>query len=146
MKKILVINGPNLNMLGLRDSNHYGKLTLRDINYKMKELSNYKIKFYQNNSEGKIVSYIQKHLDYDAYILNLGAYTHTSIAIRDALELIKGIKVEVHLSDVNNREEFRKINYIRDIVNASFVGLKEESYYKAIDYVNNYLANFEKIK
>ena len=100
--KILVINGPNLNMLGLRDKNNYGNLTLKEINKKLRELAKNKakLKFYQSNCEGKLVSFIQKHLNYDALIINAGAYTHTSLAIHDALELFKGKIMEVHLSNI----------------------------------------------
>lgn len=137
--KILVINGPNLNMLGKRDKKQYGTMTLKEINKGLKlRKENNKIKFFQSNYEGKIVAKIQKSLNFDAMILNLGAFTHQSIAIRDALELFKGLKVEVHLSDINNREDFRKINYIKDVVDKSFIGEKENSYYKALDYILNF--------
>lgn len=140
--RILVINGPNLNMLGKRDKYHYGTLTLKDINKELKRRKkDNKITFFQSNYEGKIVSKIQKSLNYNAIILNLGAYTHQSIAIRDALELFDGIKVEVHLSDVYAREGFRKINYISDIVDKSFIGEKENSYYKALEYILNFKEN-----
>ncbi len=132
--KILVINGPNLNMLGLRDKNNYGNLTLKEINKKLRELAKNKakLKFYQSNCEGKLVSFIQKHLNYDALIINAGAYTHTSLAIHDALELFKGKIMEVHLSNIKEREEFRHFSYISLLATNSYIGLKEESYYEAL--------------
>lgn len=132
--KILVINGPNLNMLGLRDKTNYGNLTLKEINKKLKVIAKNKakLKFYQSNSEGKLVSFIQKHLNYDALIINAGAYTHTSLAIHDALELFKGKIMEVHLSNIKEREEFRHFSYISLLAFNSYLGLKEESYYEAL--------------
>lgn len=135
--KILIINGPNLNMLGKRDKKHYGTLTLKTINKKLKLISKgrAKLTFYQSNCEGKIVTYIQKHLNYDAMIINAGAYTHTSIAIHDALEMFKGKIVEVHLSDLNIREDFRKTDYISSLASKCIMGLHENSYYEALSYL-----------
>lgn len=135
--KILVINGPNLNMLGVRDPKHYGSLCLKEINKMMcKEAKGRaKLKFFQSNYEGKIVEKIQKSLHYDAIIINPAAYTHTSVAIRDALELFGGPIVEVHLSKVDERDDFRQINYIRDLVQASFSGKKADSYREALQFL-----------
>lgn len=138
-KKILVINGPNLNMLGLRDPKHYGSLTLDKINELMAKDKKFIFYFYQSNHEGKIVDCIQKFADYDGLIINPAAYTHTSVAIHDALEIVDIPKVEVHLSDVDNREDYRKINFVRDVVDAHFSGEKEVSYLKALDYLKNKL-------
>ena len=139
MKKVLVINGPNLNMLGKRDKNHYGVLTLDKINELiLKENDGYfDIEFYQSNYEGDIVSKIQESLDDYAIIINPAAYTHTSVAIRDALEIFNGKIIEVHLSEVDSREDFRRINYIRDIVTITYSGEKELSYVKAIKYLKD---------
>lgn len=139
MKKVLVINGPNLNMLGKRDKNHYGVLTLDKINELiLKENDGYfDIEFYQSNYEGDIVSKIQESLDDYAIIINPAAYTHTSVAIRDALEIFNGKIIEVHLSEVDSREDFRRINYIRDIVTVTYSGEKELSYVKAIKYLKD---------
>ena len=115
---VLVINGPNLNMLGLRPKEHYGALTLNEINEAMLELAKDKMNltFMQSNYEGDIVTEIQKAIGrYDAIIINPAAYTHTSVAIHDALEIFQGIKIEVHLSHVDDREDFRKINYVRSV-------------------------------
>lgn len=137
--KALVINGPNLNMLGKRPKEHYGAKTLEEINELMlKEADIYlDLEFYQSNYEGDIVTKIQKSLDYDAIIINPAAYTHTSVAIHDALEMFLGIKIEVHLSDVDNRDDFRKINYVRDVCDVSFSGMHEGSYIEAIKYLKN---------
>ena len=134
-KKILVINGPNLNMLGLRDPNHYGSLTLAEINKMMEAEQAFNFEFYQSNCEGEIVTKIQTYKNYDAIIINPAAYTHTSVAIHDALEIVDIPKVEVHLSKVNEREEFRKINFVRSVVDTYFEGEKALSYMKAIDYL-----------
>lgn len=138
-KKILVINGPNLNMLGLRDPNHYGSLTLTAINELMAKDKKVIFYFYQSNHEGKIVDCIQRFAEYDGLIINPAAYTHTSVAIHDALEIVNIPKVEVHLSNVDNREDYRKINFVRDVVDAHFSGEKELSYLKAVDYLKNKL-------
>ncbi|HBY65045.1 MAG TPA: 3-dehydroquinate dehydratase, partial [Acholeplasmataceae bacterium] len=95
--------------------------------------------FYQSNYEGELIDVIQNSLSepYDALVINPGALTHTSIALRDALELLTIPKVEVHLSDIDSREPFRKLDYIQDVVNARFMGKKENSYIEAIKYLTN---------
>ncbi len=135
--KVLVINGPNLNMLGKRPKEHYGALTLYEINDLMlKEAGDMELEFFQSNSEGDIVTEIQLAIgNFDAIIINPGAYTHTSVAIHDALEIFDGVKVEVHLSDVDNRDDFRKVNFVRDVCNKTFSGKKEGSYLEAIQYL-----------
>lgn len=140
MKKILVINGPNLNMLGKRPKEHYGALTLNQINDLIKKEANgyFDVDFYQSNYEGDIITKIQEAIGlYEAIIINPGAYTHTSVAIHDALEIYDGIKIEVHLSKVDEREDFRKINYIRSVCDKTFAGLFEGSYIEAIKYLKN---------
>lgn len=139
MKRILIINGPNLNMLGRRDKKHYGNLTLKEINSLIKNGNkDLKFKFFQSNYEGKIVTVIQKSLNkYDAIVINPGAFTHTSVAIHDALEMFKGPIIEVHLSDVDNREDYRKINYIRPLSTKVFSAKFENSYLEAINYLKN---------
>lgn len=139
MKKILVINGPNLNMLAKRKKEHYGVKTLDEINQMIKDYdSNFEFDFFQSNYEGAIIDRIQK-LDYDAIIINPGAYTHTSVAIRDALEIADCPKVEVHLSNVFNREEFRRIDYIKDVCDITITNLREMSYIEAVKYLQNIL-------
>lgn len=126
-------------MLGLRPKDHYGCETLDEINKKiiMENNGYFELNFYQSNHEGDIVDKIQQSLDYYAIIINPAAYTHTSVAIRDALEIFKGIKIEVHLSNVDNRDDFRKINYFRDICDVCFSGKKGISYIDAIKYLKN---------
>ena len=144
MKDILVLNGPNLNMLGLRPKEHYGSKTLADINELIKEEAkdtDFNIHFFQSNNEGDLVTEIQNAVlkSYKAIIINPAAYTHTSVAIHDALEMFNGIKIEVHLSKVDEREDFRKINYVRSVCDVCFSGKFEASYIEAIDYLKNAL-------
>ena len=138
-KKILVINGPNLNMLGLRDPNHYGTKTLAEINEMISNETVFDYEFFQSNHEGLIVDKIQEYKNYDGIIINPAAYTHTSIAIHDALEIVDICKVEVHLSMVDNREDYRRINFVRDVVDQSFQGEGANSYIKAVQYLKNKL-------
>ena len=135
--KILVLNGPNLNMLGKRPKEHYGSKTLDEINELIrKEASaDMELEFYQSNYEGDLVTRIQESLLYDAIIINPAAYTHTSVAIRDALEMFNGTKIEVHLSHVDDRDDFRKINFVREVCEVSFSGKLEGSYIDAINYL-----------
>ena len=138
-KKILVVNGPNLNMLGLRDPKHYGSLTLEEINNLLSNDKSVELEFYQSNHEGCIVDKLQEYKKYDGIIINPAAYTHTSVAIHDILEIIDILKVEVHLSAVDNREDYRKVNFVRDVVDMTFQGEKEGSYLKALQYLKNKL-------
>ena len=137
MKKVLVLNGPNLNMLGFRPKKHYGECSLEDINQHILEMNkgHFDVEFFQSNSEGELVTKIQQAMDCYAILINPAAYTHTSIAIRDALELCQGIKIEIHLSKVDERESFRRINYVRDICDICFSGKQEGSYYDAFSYL-----------
>lgn len=139
MIKILIINGPNLNMLGLREINQYGKISYDDLCNLIKTHSKNKvqIEFYQSNIEGEIVSRVQEIIDQDidALIVNPGAYTHTSIAIRDALAILNIPKIEVHLSDINRRENFRKTNLITDLCELSIIGKGANGYIEAIEYL-----------
>lgn len=135
--KVLVLNGPNLNMLGKRPKEHYGSKTLAEINELILKEANDEmdIEFYQSNHEGDLVTKIQESLLYDAIIINPAAYTHTSVAIRDALEMFTGVKIEVHLSHVDDRDDFRKINFVRDVCEVCFSGKLEGSYIDAIKYL-----------
>lgn len=136
--KISIINGPNLNMLGYRDVKVYGKLTYEQLLHKLKDKYS-KVEFFQSNHEGDIIDELQRikknENEYIGVVLNLGGYTHTSIAIADAVGMLDILKVEVHLSDITKREQFRKISYISDIVNQRYYGEYELSYIKAIDYI-----------
>ena len=137
--KIIIINGPNLNMLGLREINQYGKISYDDLCNLIKTHSKNKvqIEFYQSNIEGEIVSRVQEIIDQDidALIVNPGAYTHTSIAIRDALAILNIPIIEVHLSDINSRENFRKTNLITDLCELSIIGKGANGYIEAIEYL-----------
>jgi 3-dehydroquinate dehydratase-2 len=136
--KILVLHGPNLNMLGKRNKEHYGDFTLDHL---YETLSDYfpmiEFTYYQSNYEGELLEVIHESMDepYQALIINPGPLTHTSIALRDALEMIPYPKIEVHLSDINQREEFRKIDLIKDVCEQRFMGNKLDSYIEAINYL-----------
>ena len=135
--KVLVLNGPNLNMLGKRPKEHYGTLTLDEINELIKKEADFDFEFFQSNSEGEIVTKIQEAVlkNFDAIIINPGAYTHTSVAIHDALEMFNGKKIEVHLSNVDDREDFRRINFVRDVCDKTFSGKLHVSYLEAVRYL-----------
>lgn len=137
MKKILVINGVNLNMLGIREPNLYGNVTLDGICDMMSKFAEGKLDltFKQSNYEGEIVEMIQQAYNvYDGIIINAGAYTHTSIAILDALKAVNIPTVEVHLTDVQNREEFRKKSYISIVAKQTIAGKGAEGYIDALKY------------
>lgn len=139
-EKIVIISGPNLNLLGERSENHYGNLTYKKLNRKIElKYPEFRFIFFQSNSEGKIIDYLQKIRNKNilGIVINLAAYTHTSVAIRDTLELIRLPKVEVHLSNIKERESFRQLSLISDVCDQTFMGLKEVSYYNAIDWIAN---------
>jgi 3-dehydroquinate dehydratase-2 len=143
--KISVINGPNLNMLGVRETSHYGVVTLDDIN---KEISaaakdaSCEVDFFQSNSEGEIVSYIQNCRESsNAIIINPGAYTHTSVAIRDALLSTSIPFVEVHLSNVHAREEFRQKSYLSDKAVGVISGFGKSGYLFALKGIIEHLSS-----
>lgn len=133
--KILVINGPNLNMLGKREKSIYGEMTLDSINDMLARYADGKaiIEFFQSNHEGDIVGMIQR-TDADAVIINAGAFTHTSIAIRDALLAVAKPFVEVHLSNVFAREDFRHKSYLSDVAKGVITGFGGKSYLFALEY------------
>ncbi|MFA8343321.1 MAG: type II 3-dehydroquinate dehydratase [Rhodothermaceae bacterium] len=137
--KILVVNGPNLNLLGKREKSFYGELTLTDIEVKIKtEYPDITFEFFQSNLEGEIVNQIQNAPDYfDGIIINPAAYSHTSVAIRDALEICKLPKVEVHLSNIADREEFRKTSITAARCDGYLSGFKEFSYLGGIYILQN---------
>ena len=139
MKKILVINGPSINLLGYREIDVYGTKTYLDLIAFIKKVAkenDLKVKCLQTNSEGIIIDKLQDALvkKYDGIIINPGAYTHYSYAIRDAIASINMRVVEVHLSDINNREDFRKVNVIKDVCEESFIGKGFDSYKEALEY------------
>lgn len=132
---ILVINGPNLNMLGIREKDVYGLKTYKDLRKFLKCIGkefNIKIKVVQSNYEGKLIDYLQKAKKYDGIVLNAGAYTHYSYAIFDAIKSIDIPVVEVHLTDIYKREEFRKTSIIKDACIKQVFGLGFDSYKEAI--------------
>jgi len=128
--KILVINGPNLNMLGKRDKSYYGNLSLDKIEGLLKdEFQDISFKFYHSNLEGEIVTKVQEvENNYNGIIINPGGYAHTSVAIRDALAECKIPKIEVHLSHLANREEFRQNLVTATACDGYISGFKENSY------------------
>jgi len=131
--KICVIQGPNLNMLGVRETDIYGPMKLEDIHAQMKAVADqngYDIEFFQSNLEGEIVDKIQECLgDVDGIIINPAAYTHTSIATRDALKAVKLPAVEVHISNISSREEFRQKSLISDVCTGTIAGFGPFSYH-----------------
>lgn len=144
--RILVINGPNLNMLGMREPEVYGTQTYSDLcNYLISEGQKRDIEVIikQSNSEGELVTFIQDAFYdlFDGVIINAGAYTHYSYAIHDSLMILRCPKVEVHLSDIDHREEFRKISVIRDAVTTSCYGKGFMSYLDGIEFIQSYYKN-----
>ena len=137
--KILIINGPNLNMLGIREPGIYGNDTLESINNEIKEYAlqkNIDTDFYQSNSEGNIISAIHDtNGKYIAVIINAGAYTHYSYAIRDAISSVKTPFIEVHMSNINTREEFRHKSVISAVCKGTILGFGKQSYFLAVDAI-----------
>ena len=136
MKKVLIINGPNLNTLGKREPEVYGSLTLEEIRLWTDSKLNSQVTatWYQSNLEGEIVTRIQEAFteDYDALVINPGGYAHTSVAIHDAMKILKIPVIEVHLSQVYRREEFRHTLLTAKAASAIMSGLGKQSYYIAI--------------
>ncbi len=132
MKKILVIHGPNLNLLGKRETDVYGHITLEEINKQIGKLADelgVSVDYFQSNSEGELVSEIQKTMgNYEALVINPGAYTHTSIALRDAVAGAGTPTVEVHLSNIYQREDFRKKSMLADVAVGQITGFRVDSY------------------
>lgn len=140
--KLMIINGPNLNMLGIREKNIYGVVLydkLVELIYSWCKEKNVECEIYQSNHEGDLVDKIQEayFCNYEGIIINPGAYTHTSIAILDALKATDLPTIEVHISDINHREEFRKKSYIRDYCFMSIIGQGIEGYHIAINEMIN---------
>ena len=133
---ILFLNGPNLNLLGQREQSQYGSITYEELKKQCEEKGkelDLKIEFIQSNVEGEMVSIIQSANEkFDGIIINAAAFTHTSVAIRDALEIYKKKKIEVHISNIYKREEFRQKSLISDVVNGGIFGLGSEGYILAI--------------
>lgn len=141
--KLLIINGPNINMLGKREPEIYGNTTLDDINNRLREFASMvandiELEFFQSNIEGEIVSKIQA-TDAQGLIINPAGYTHTSVAIPDAIKAIAIPAVEVHLSNIQAREDYRKISYISPVCIGTVAGFREDSYKMALLGLYNHL-------
>lgn len=138
--KILVINGPNINMLGIREKEIYGSGSYDDLCAMIKKHAgekNIDVTLFQSNHEGDIVDEIQKaYKKYDGIVINPAAYTHTSVAILDALSAVKIPTVEVHISDVSKREDFRQISYVRLVAEKTIMGKGFSGYLEAMDYLS----------
>ena len=129
--KLLVIHGPNLNLLGTRDSDIYGTMTLEQLNdYIRTSCTDHEISFFQSNMEGELIDRIQETLNdgTEGLVVNMGGYTHTSVALRDALDPVSIPKVEVHLSNIHAREKFREHSITGAVMNGIIVGFGAESY------------------
>ena len=145
MSNIIIINGPNLNLLGEREQSQYGSITYEELKNKCLKYSKdigVNIEFTQSNIEGEIVTIIQKAKEkYDGLIINAGGFTHTSVAIRDALVVLKKPSIELHISNIYKREEFRHKSMISDIVTGIICGLGANGYILAINAMHELLKN-----
>ena len=143
--KILFINGPNLNLLGEREQSQYGTINydqLKDLCIKKSNELSINLEFKQSNIEGEIVTWIQEAKEkHDGIIINAAGFTHTSVAIRDALQIFKKPKIELHISNIYNREEFRKKSLLSDIVSGGIFGLGSNGYILAIMAMHKMLTN-----
>ena len=138
--KILVINGPNINMLGIREPDIYGKQSYSELVRMIKEHADglsVEVEFYQSNHEGDIVDKIQAaYGEFDGIVINPAAYTHTSVAILDALKAVSIPTVEVHISDIDNRDEFRKFSFVSLYAEKTICGHGFNGYLEALDYLS----------
>ena len=143
IQKILVINGPNLNLLGTREKEKYGNVSLADIQKKCEAHSKkigLQVDFKQSNVEGEIVNIIQSaRKEFDGIIINAGGYSHTSVSIRDALDVFKGKIIELHISNIYQREEFRHKSLISGVVTGIICGLGTNGYILAINSMHEML-------
>ena len=145
MKKIIILNGPNLNLLGEREKSQYGSFTLTDVEKTCKEFANknnLNIDFFQSNIEGELIQKIQdSRKNKDGLIINAGGYTHTSVAIHDALKILKITIIELHISNIYNREEFRHKSLISKVARGVICGFGAKGYVMALDAMKNYFKN-----
>jgi len=143
MNKIIILNGPNLNLLGEREKNQYGSLTLKEIEKICVDYSsgnNIKLSFFQSNLEGELVDRIQSSRNnQDGLIINAGGYTHTSVAIHDALKILKIPIIELHISNIYNREEFRHKSLISKVAKGVICGFGAEGYLMSLNAMNKFL-------
>ena len=135
--KVAIINGPNLNLLGKRETDIYGNMSFEQyLDSLRKKYTDIEISYFQSNVEGELINELQRvGFDYDGIVLNPGGYTHTSVAIGDAIAAIKTPVVEVHISNVHAREDFRKLSYVSGKAAGSIFGLGLKGYELAIDYL-----------
>ena len=140
-KKVLVISGPNLNLLGAREKDIYGDVTLKEIYLKMMDISSNEdliVECKQSNSESEIIDFIQDaQSEFDGIIINAVGYSHTSVSIRDALKYFDGYIIEIHMSNIHAREEFRKISMISGVSDGLIVGFGPDSYYLALKAITS---------
>lgn len=145
--KILVLNGPNINMLGIREPGIYGKETYSSLTEKIKKYcdeKNIDCEFFQSNHEGALVDKIQEACGaFDAIVINPAAYTHTSVALLDALKAVSIPAVEVHISDVSSREDFRQVSFVRAACFKTICGLGTDGYLRAVDAIVEFLGEKE---
>ena len=143
MKKIIILNGPNLNLLGEREKSQYGSFTLKDIEKTCEEYAkknNLEVSLFQSNIEGEIIEKIQNaRNDQDGVIINAGGYTHTSVAIHDALKILKIPIIELHISNIYNREEFRHKSLISKVANGVICGFGLNGYVMALNAMEEFL-------
>jgi len=143
MNKIIILNGPNLNLLGEREKNQYGNFTLKDVEKNCNDYAdqNYiKLTLFQSNLEGELVDQIQKSRNkQDGLIINAGGYTHTSVAIHDALKILKIPIIELHISNIYNREEFRHKSLISKVAKGVICGFGAEGYIMSLHAMNKFL-------
>ena len=143
MYKIIILNGPNLNLLGEREKNQYGSFTLKDIEVICKEFAdknNIIVTMIQSNIEGELIEEIQKSRNkYDGLIINAGGYTHTSVAIHDALKILKIPIIELHISNIYNREDFRHKSLISKVAKGIICGFGADGYIMALKAMNKFL-------
>ncbi len=141
--KIIILNGPNLNLLGEREKSQYGSFTLKDIEKNCKQFAkqnNIDLSFFQSNIEGELVEKIQSSRNKEnGLIINAGGYTHTSVAIHDALKILKIPIIELHISNIYNREEFRHKSLISKIAKGVICGFGENGYIMALDAMRKYI-------
>ena len=143
MNKIIILNGPNLNLLGEREKEKYGTITLKDIENNCKDFANkndISLSLYQSNIEGELVEEIQKsRKEQNGLIINAGAYTHTSVAIHDALKVLTIPIIELHITNIYNREEFRHKSMISKLASGILCGFGTEGYIMALQAMKDYL-------
>ena len=143
MKKIIILNGPNLNLLGEREKNQYGNFTLEDIEKSCREFSeknNLNLTLFQSNIEGELIEKIQDSRNMqDGLIINAGGYTHTSVAIHDALKILKIPIIELHISNIYNREEFRHKSLISKVSKGIICGFGADGYIMALNSMKKFL-------